>query len=151
MRYNEYEERKYTGKTMIIVPEDDPFQLGPPRKIHKPPFFFPLFLFPPASFLLVFPPISLFVAAVAILLGKPSPPFCCSSPQQHGLLTTFMAARPIWSGFMVREGGSPSHFKRNALKKIIIIKRKTKLHSLRVFTLTRVYSYVEVLRGSVLF
>ncbi|RVW37418.1 hypothetical protein CK203_081629 [Vitis vinifera] len=47
-----------------------------------------------------FSPIPLFLAAGAILLGKPSPPFLCSSPQQHGLLTTFMAARPIWSGFM---------------------------------------------------
>ena len=56
MRYNEYEERKYTGKTMIIVPEDDPLQLGPPRKIHKPLFFSSPFLSLPstASFLLFF-------------------------------------------------------------------------------------------------
>ena len=33
---------------------------------------------------------------------------CCS---RHQALS-FMAARPIWLGFMVREGGSPSHFKR---------------------------------------
>ena len=43
-------------------------------------------------------------------------------------------------GIHGKRGGSPSHFKRNAMKKIII-KRKTKLHSLRVFTLTRVYKY----------
>ena len=47
MRYNEYEERKYTGKTMIIVPKDDPLQLGSPRKIHQTPFLLPVspFLF----------------------------------------------------------------------------------------------------------
>ena len=37
---------------------------------------------------------------------------CCS---RHQALS-FMAVRPIWPGFMVREGGSPSHFQRITAK-----------------------------------
>ena len=48
---------------------------------------------------------------------------CCS---RHQALS-FLAARSIWRGFMVREGGSPSHFKRitklhsNSLKALLNI------------------------------
>ena len=41
--------------------------------------------------------------------GLPNHSPCCCSRHQA---LSFMAARPIWPGFMVREGGSPSHFKR---------------------------------------
>ena len=54
MRYNEYEERKYTGKTMIIVPKDDPLQLGSPRKIHQTPFLLPVSHFLISLFLFSF-------------------------------------------------------------------------------------------------
>ena len=40
------------------------------------------------SFLHENPSAPLLLASGAIFLGKPLPHFCCSSPQQHGLLTT---------------------------------------------------------------
>ena len=44
--------------------------------------------------------------------GLPNHSPCCC---RHQALS-FMAARPIWPGFMVREGGSPSHFQRITAK-----------------------------------
>ena len=55
---------------------------------------------------------------------------CCS---RHQALS-FLAARPIWPRFMVREGGSPSHFKRitqlhsNSPKKLFWISSNRCLH-----------------------